>query len=58
MKHNLPDETHGSSVVIAFRATPQLVQALDELAAKDGLKRADIARTAAIRHVRKEGGWK
>lgn len=46
-----PDE---AATVIAFRATPELVQALDHAAAKEGLSRADIARRATIFALRKD----
>jgi hypothetical protein len=46
-----PDE---AATVIAFRATPQLVQALDEAAAQEGLTRADIARRAALRDLQRK----
>jgi hypothetical protein len=45
-----PDEP----TVIAFRATPQLVQALDQPAEREGLSRADIARRAALRDLQRK----
>jgi predicted transcriptional regulator len=53
MKHTpTPDELHPT--VVAFRATPQLVQALDAAAEKEGLKRSDIARRAALRDLQRK----
>jgi Ribbon-helix-helix protein, copG family len=48
-----PDEFN-SSVVIAFRANAQLVAALDEAAAREGLSRADVARRATLQALRKD----
>jgi hypothetical protein len=57
MKHTpTPDELHPT--VVAFRATPQLVQALDAAAEKEGLKRADVARRAVLRDMKRESDWK
>ena len=41
-------------VVIAFRASQQLVQALDEAAEREGLSRADIARRATLRDLQRK----
>jgi hypothetical protein len=55
MKTPTPDELHPT--VVAFRASLQLVQALDAAAAQEGLTRADIARRAALRDLqRKDNG--
>jgi hypothetical protein len=44
-------QTSDEVVVVAFRATPQLIQALDAAAEAEGLTRADIARRAALRDL-------
>jgi Ribbon-helix-helix protein, copG family len=51
MKPRSPDEI---PTVIAFRATPQLVAALDQAAEREGLSRADIARRAALRDLQRK----
>ena len=43
-----------SVTVVAFRAHPALIQALDEAAAKEGLSRADIARRATLRDLQRK----
>jgi predicted transcriptional regulator len=40
--------------VIAFRATPELVAALDAAAEREGLKRSDIARRATLRDLQRK----
>jgi hypothetical protein len=46
-----PNET---LTVIAFRADRTLLQALDEAAKAEGLKRSHIARRAALRDLQKK----
>jgi hypothetical protein len=46
-----PDE---AATVIAFRATPQLVQALDEAAAQEGLTRGGHRETCGLKRPAKE----
>jgi len=43
-------------LVIAFRASPQLLAALDAVALGEGTSRSDVARRAAIREMRRAAG--
>jgi predicted transcriptional regulator len=51
MKHTTPTPEELHPTVIAFRADPQLVAALDAAAEREGLKRSHIARRAVLREM-------
>jgi hypothetical protein len=53
MKQPHPSD-ESSAVVVAFRATPQLIEALDAAAQAEGLCRAAYARRAALQSLRRK----